>query len=85
MATYEHVHAGDVVLGHDRELWGVEAISHTPQLAVTLVRHGQRITGYPPPGTGVTVVTPADVAAEAAAAQVFIDAGFGVELISERI
>ncbi len=85
MATYEQVHAGDTVLGHDGELWGVEGIDHVPQLAVTLVKHGRRITGYPPPGTGVTVVTSADVGAEAAAAQVFIDAGLGVEIVSERI
>ena len=85
MATYEQVHAGDIVLGHDGELWGVEGISHVPQLAVTLVRHGQRVTGYPPPGTGVTVVSAADVAAEARAVQTFIDAGLGVDLISEQI
>ena len=85
MATYEQVHAGDIVLGHDGELWGVAAIDHAPQLAVTLVKHGHRVVGYPPPGTGVTVVTPVDVAAEARAAQVFIDAGLGVEIISERV
>lgn len=85
MATYEQVHTGDIVLGHDGELWGVEAIAHVPQLAVTLVKHGQRVVGYPPPGTGVTVITPADVSAEAQAAQMFIDAGLGVELVSERI
>lgn len=85
MATYEQVHAGDIVLGHDGELWGVEAIDHEPQLAVVLVKHGQRAVGYPPAGTEVTVVTPADVSGEARAAQVFIDAGFNLELISERV
>lgn len=85
MATYEQVHAGDIVLGHDGDLWGVEAINHAPQLAVVLVKHEQRVIGYPPAGTAVTVVTPADVAAEERAVQVFIDAGFDVELISERV
>lgn len=86
MATYEHVHAGDVVLGHDGELWGVETIDRTPQLAVTLVKHGQRVTGYPPAGTAVTVVEPADVRAEAWAAQAMIDAGLGpVSIIRESI
>lgn len=85
MPGYEQVHAGDIVLGHDGELWGVESITHVPQLAVTLVRHGHRVIGYPPPGTEVTVVTPADVAAEARAAQVFIDAGLGIEIVSEQV
>lgn len=87
MATYEQVHAGDIVLGHDRELWGVEAIDHAPPLTVTLVKHGgaMRVIGYPPSGTPVVVVTPADVAAEARAAQMFIDASLGVEIVSERI
>ena len=85
MATYEQVHAGDIVLGHDGELWGVEAISHAPQLAVTLVRHGRRVTGYPAAGTGVTVVTPADVSAEGRAAQALIDAGLGVEILYEQV
>lgn len=85
MATYEQVHAGDIVLGHDGELWGVEAIDHAPQLAVTLVKHGQRVVGYPPAGTAVTVVTPADLSAEARAAQVFIDAGTDVEIVHEHV
>lgn len=84
MPTYEQVHAGDIVLGHDNDLWGVAAIDRAPQLSVTLVKAGARIVGYPPRGTPVTVVTPADVAAEARAAQVFIDAGLGIEILSER-
>jgi hypothetical protein len=85
MATYEDVHSGDVVLGHDGEVWGVERIAHVPHLAVTLIRDGgvHRITGYPPPGTEVTVLQRADVSAEARAAQMFIDAGIGVEVVSE--
>jgi hypothetical protein len=84
MATYEQVHAGDIVLGHDGELWGVAAIDRsTSQLAVVLVKHGRRVVGRPAAGTPVTVVEQADVAGEAAAAQVFLDAGFGVEIVSE--
>lgn len=85
MASYEQVHAGDIVLGHDGELWGVEAIDHEPQLAVVLVKHGYRVVGYPPAGTPITVVTPAKVAAEARAAQVFIDAGLDVEIVHEHV
>lgn len=85
MPTFEEVHAGDVVLGHDNELWGVAAIDRSPQLAVTLVRHGRHITGRPPAGTFVTIVTPADVTGEASVAQMLMDAGLGpIEIISER-
>ncbi len=85
MAGYEQVHAGDIVLGHDSDLWGVESIDRSgPQIAVTLVKHGHRITGYPPAGTEVTVVQPADVTQEAAAAGVLIAAGFAVEILGER-
>jgi hypothetical protein len=85
MSTFEQVHAGDTVLGHDGEVWGVKAIDHVPYLAVTLIKYGQQVTGYPPAGTPVTVVAPADLSAEFWAAQVLIDAGFDVELIAERV
>lgn len=87
MTTYEGVHAGDTVLGHDNDVWGVEVIDHGPPLVVTLVKdEGRtRVTGQPPAGTPVTVVARADVAAEARAAQVFIDAGFELEILGERV
>jgi hypothetical protein len=84
VATYEQVHTGAIVLGHDNDVWGVEAIDHGPPLVVTLVKGTQRVTGQPPPGTPVTVVEPADVSLERQAAQVLIDAGFDVELLGER-
>lgn len=85
MATYEQVHAGDIVLGHDGELWGVEAIEHTPRIAVTLVKGSLRVTGYPPAGTPITVVQPADVSAEHRAAEHLLAAGLGpLGIISER-
>jgi hypothetical protein len=84
MTTYEQVHAGATVLGHDGQVWGVEAIDREPHLSVTLVRYGQRVTGYPPAGTPVTVIEPADVRAEAWAAQQLIDAFGSVEIVSER-
>jgi len=84
MSTYEQVHAGDIVLGHDGELWGVAAIEHEPALAVTLVKHGARVVGRPPAGTPVTVVEHADVAGEQQAVDALLAGGFGVELISER-
>jgi hypothetical protein len=85
MAIYEQVHAGDIVLGHDGDLWGVKEITHVPQIAVTLVKNGLIVTGYPPAGTPVTVVSPADLSAEFEAAQMFIDAGLGVEVVHERV
>lgn len=83
MATYEQVHAGDHVLGRHRDLWGVEAIEHVPRLAVTLVKPGHRVTGYPPSGTPVTIVHASDVGAEAAAWQVLAAALGPVEIIRE--
>lgn len=84
MTTYEEIHTGAVVLGHDGATWGVEQIVHEPVLAVTLVRHGFRTTGYPPPRTEVTVIVPADVSEEFRAAQLLGDAFGGVDLIAER-
>jgi hypothetical protein len=86
VSTYEEVHAGDLVLGHDREVWGVETIAHVPRLAVTLVKdEGRvRVTGYPPAGTEVAIVQRADVSAEYAAAGTLIAAGLDVALVSER-
>jgi hypothetical protein len=82
--TYETVHAGDIVLGHDGQLWGVEAIEHEPVLAVTLVQNGSRVVGRPPAGTPVTVVTRADTSAEQRAVNALLGQGLSVELISER-
>jgi hypothetical protein len=83
VGTYEGLHAGDLVLGDDGEVWGVSSITHAPRLVVTLVRHEHAVTGTPPPGTPVTVVQRADVTAEFAAAATLI-AGLGsVELIGE--
>jgi hypothetical protein len=85
VATYEQVHAGDTVLGHDNDVWGVEAIVQGPPLAVTLVKNGghTRVVGYPPAGTQVIVIQPSDVSAEARAAQMFLDAALGVEIVAE--
>lgn len=84
MTTYEQVHSGAVVLGHDGALWGVEHIEREPTLAVTLVRHGQRVTGWPPAGIEVTVIDQPDMSAEFWAAQNLIDAFGSVELIAEH-
>lgn len=76
MTTYEDVEPGCVVLGHDGESWGVSRIVREPQFAVTLVRFGRTVTGYPPSGTPVTVLSwperdPAEVAAVAALSEAF--------------
>ena len=84
MTTYEQVHSGAIVLGHDGALWGVERIMHEPFLAVTLVKGAERLTGYPPANTEITVVTPTDVAAEQVAVQALMDAFGSVELIAEH-
>lgn len=84
MDTYETLHAGDVILGHDGQKWGVVAISRLGgQLAVALTRYGQTVTGYPPAGTPVTVLSRADTIEEARAYEV-LAASFGdVEVLGE--
>lgn len=80
MDTYETVHTGDVVLGHDGQEWGVAAIGGG---AVTLTRFGQMVTGYPPSGTPVTVLSRADTIEEARA-YAALAASFGdVEVLGE--
>lgn len=87
MATYEQVHAGDTLLGYDGNVWGVAAIGHGPPLVVVLVKDAgmTRVVGRPPAGTPVTVIQPADVAAEARAWQVFEAAGLSAEIVGERL
>jgi hypothetical protein len=86
VTTYDDgtVHAGDIVLGHDGELWGVARIEREPELVVELVKHGARVVGRPPVGTPVTVVQQADVSAERDAVGALLASGLGIELISER-
>lgn len=84
MTTYEQVHAGDHVLGHDGEVWGVAEIDHAPALRVVLVRPGHRVQGWPPAGTAATIVHRADVSAEFAACELLARCGLGVELLGER-
>ena len=84
MASYDEVHAGDHVLGYDGDLWGVEAIEHSPRLAVTLVKPGHSVTGYPPAGTQVTIVHRSDVSPEGAAWQVLAAAFGPVEVVGEK-
>lgn len=80
MDTYETVHTGDVVLGHDGQEWGVAAIGGG---AVTLTRFGETVTGYPPSGTPVTVLSRADTIEEARA-YAALAASFGdVEVLGE--
>lgn len=83
MDTYESVHTGDVVLGHDGQEWGVKQILREPSLAVTLTRHGAEVTGYPPAGTAVTVLSRADTIEETRAFAVLTESFGDVSLIAE--
>lgn len=88
METYDaDVRAGDVVRGHDGNDWGVLSIGRTPRLAVTLVRGAQEITGYPPVGTPVEIVSraavPAGTDVEVAALQALVGGLGPVELLGE--
>jgi fructose-1,6-bisphosphatase/inositol monophosphatase family enzyme len=82
MDTWGSLHAGDVVLSSDdkRELWGAAAVAGR---RVTLVRHGQSVTGYPEPAEPVSVVSRCDTSAEAMAWQVLDAAGLQPQVISE--
>lgn len=85
MDTYETVHAGDVILGHDGQEWGIEQIDHSGGMTVvTLVRFSERVTGQPPAGTPVTVLSRADTIEEARAFAVLQQSFGDVSLIGER-
>jgi len=84
VSTYEQVHAGDHVLGHDGAVWGVAEIDHRPALRVVLVRPGHRVEGRPPAGTPVTILHREDVAAEFATVEMLAAGGLAPELIGER-
>lgn len=82
--TWDTVHAGDIVLGHDRNVWGVASVApHPAGPVVTLVRHGERITAQPPTGTPITVVERADLTDEARAFEALSAAGLNPEILWE--
>lgn len=84
MITWDDVHAGDVVLGHDGQEWGVESIApHPAGPVITIVRHGQRLVAQPPPGTPITRLAEADVSAEAHAFATLTAAGLGPVVLWE--
>lgn len=80
MDTYETLHAGDVILDGDGQEWGVAAVGGG---AVTLTRFGQAVTGYPPAGTPVTVLSRANTIEEARAYEV-LAASFGEVTVMEE-
>jgi hypothetical protein len=85
MDTWDGVHAGDVVLGHDGQTYGIVGAHAAPGgPVITLFRHGV-ITGpaQVPHGTPVTVLQRADNAAEARAFAVLAAAGLNPEVIGE--
>lgn len=86
-ATYDTLHAGDVVKGVDGDSeWKVaQVVAETAQgREITLVRDGQYVTGYPEPGTPVEVVSRSDVSAEYAAAAALIASFGSIEVLGER-
>lgn len=85
MTTWDDVHAGSVVLGHDGLVYGVAHVERDLPggPGIVLVRHGQRLQAQPPPGTPITVVQAADVSEEARAFAVLAQAGLGPEVVRE--
>lgn len=83
MPTFEQVHAGDHVLGHDGDVWGIAETIPDP-LCVTLVKPGSRLVARPPSGTEVIVLHAQDVSAEQAAWGVLAAAGLAPQILGER-
>ncbi len=85
MTTWDEVHTGSVVLGHDGRTYGVAHVEHDLPggPGIVLVRHGERVHAQPPPGTPITVLSEADVSAEARAFAVLQEAGLGPEIVRE--
>lgn len=86
MSTWDDVHAGAIVLGHDGLSYGVEEISHDSPYGpvIVLTRHGVRVgPAQPPPGTPITILENPAMPAEAAAFAVLAEAGLGPQLIRE--
>lgn len=85
-STWELVHAGDVVIGHDDRTYGVVDVQlgHPYGPIVTIIRHGVT-TGpaQPPYGTPIYVQERADVSAEAAAFAALQQAGLAPAVIRE--
>lgn len=84
MTTWDQVHAGDIVLGHDGNAWGVASVApHPAGPVVEIVRHGETLRAQPPVGTPITVIEAADVATEAQVFGMFERAGLGPEILWE--
>jgi len=85
VTTWDEVHTGSVVLGHDGLQYGVAHVEHglPGGPGIVLVRHGQRLQAQPPPGTPITVLQAADVSEEARAFETLTAAGLGPQIIRE--
>lgn len=83
--TWDGVHAGDIVRGHDGKLYGVAAIErgHPAGVSITIRRNGEFSSMQVPAGVPIEITARADMSAEAVAWQVLQDAGFGPEIIGE--
>lgn len=88
MSSWDTVHAGDTVLGHDGQEYGVLDIVHGDPRGpvVTLTRFGATVgPAQPPPGTPITVLSHTDMTAEATAFAALAGAGLAPQLIRETI
>lgn len=86
-ATWEQVHAGDIVRGYDGQNWGVVAITLGDPAGpvITLHRLGTTVgPAQPAPGTPIVIVERANTADEAAAHAVLAAAGLGPQVIHEE-
>lgn len=83
--TWNDVHAGDIVRGHDGQLYGVASIERGDPcgMRVTLRRNGVPTTAQPLPTDPITIHAATDITLEAVAWQTLHDAGLGPEIIGE--
>lgn len=85
MTTWDEVHAGCVILGHDNVVYGVASWEAAPGgPIIELVRDGLPAgRAQPPTGTPITVLEWPDLRPEAQAFAVLSAAGFNVDIIRE--
>lgn len=83
-STWNDVHAGDIVLGHDCNHWGVTSRGVAPGgVEIEIVRHGERLASIVPHGTPITVVSCDESHAPPPAVALLMAAFPGTEIIRE--
>lgn len=85
MTTWEQVHAGCVVLGHDGKVYGVSLVEQHPAGPVIELVYDGAPAGraQPPPGTPITVLEWPETSGEARTFALFTATGLDPQVIRE--